>query len=219
MNITKPKAIYVIVSYGKAELIKVAKELNIPVIELQHGTFSKYHLGYSFPQHKNLDYFPDQFWVWNEYWQNLIKLPIAKENIKVFPFQYMEKLKLKYKLQKIKNQLVVLGQGGVTDNIAKKIINHLEYFNKFNIVLKLHPEEYGKSHLYQNLQKLRKLHKIDILEDVDLYQLLAESEYQAGVFSTALYEGVEFGCKTILFNLPGIEYMEKFIENYQVEIV
>ena len=57
------------------------------------------------------------------------------------------------------------------------------------------------------------------LKDTDFYKLLAKSEYQAGVFSTALYEGVEFGCKTILFDLPGVEYMDKFIEMYEVEVI
>ena len=42
--------------------------------------------------------------------------------------------------------------------------------------------------------------------------MFSVSEYQLGVFSTALYEGVEFGCKTILADLPGIEYMDQFIK-------
>ena len=47
--------------------------------------------------------------------------------------------------------------------------------------------------------------------DVDLYEFLSRVEYQVGVFSTTLYEGVEFNCKTILLYLPGIKYMDKFI--------
>jgi hypothetical protein len=216
-----PKEIYVVVSYGRSELIKVAKDLNIKVIELQHGTFSKYHLGYSYPNYKkNLDYFPDEFWVWNEYWKNLIDFPINKENIKIYPFKYLETEKQKHKnIQKKEDQMVVLCQGGLTDRMAKKILDNYKEFSKFNIIFKLHPEEYGRSHLYKNLSTLKQKLNIDIVEDVDLYKLLAESEYQSGVFSTALYEGIEFNCKTILFNLPGIEYMDKFIEIYGVEVI
>ena len=217
---TMPEEIYVVVSYGRSELIKAAKDLSIKVIEFQHGIFSKYHLGYSYPNYnRELDYFPDEFWVWNEFWKNLIDFPISDESIKIFPFQYLENQKKKYSLNKLKNQMVILCQGGLTDNIAKKILNNLEKFKKFKLIFKLHPEEYGRSHLYKNLIRLQSLLDIKIVEDVDLYRLLAESEYQAGVFSTALYEGIEFGCKTILFNLPGIEYMDKFIEMYKVEVI
>ena len=217
---TSPKEIYVVVSYGRSELIKAAKDLGIKVIEFQHGTYSKYHLGYSYPNYQdNLDYFPNEFWVWSEYWKNLIDFPIKKENIKVFPFKYLELEKKKYSLQKIKNQMLVLCQGGLTDGIAKKILDNLERFKQYKLIFKLHPEEYGKSYLYKNLMQLKLQLDVEIVEDIDLYQLLAESEYQAGVFSTALYEGIEFKCKTILFNLSGIEYMDKFIEMYKVEVI
>jgi len=217
---SSPKEVYVVVSYGRSEIIKAAKDLGIKVIEFQHGTFSKYHLGYSYPNYNgDLDYFPNEFWVWNDYWKNLIYFPIPDENIKIYPFQYLENQKSRYSLKKIKNQMVVLCQGGLTDSMAKKILDNLEKFRNFKLIFKLHPEEYGRSHLYQNLIKLKSLLNIKIVEDVDLYKLLAESEYQAGVFSTALYEGIEFGCKTILFNLSGIEYMDKFIEMYGVEVI
>jgi len=216
---TSPKEIYVVVSYGRAELIQAAKDLNIKTIELQHGTFSQYHLGYSYPNRKSLDYFPDEFYVWNNYWKNLIELPIPNENVKIYPFKYLENEKSKYQCDKIQNQMVVLCQGGLTNRIAKKILDNIEKFNKYKIIFKLHPEEYGKSNKYENLMKLKSILNITIVENVNLYELLARSEYQAGVFSTALYEGVEFGCKTILFNLPGIEYMDKFIKMYKVEVI
>jgi hypothetical protein len=213
---TSPKKIYLVVSYGRSELIKAAKDLKIETIEFQHGTFSRYHLGYFYPNSKQLDYFPDKFLVWNIYWKNLIKFPCEVE---IYPFKYLENERKKYQLRKNKNQLIVLGQGGLTDRMAEKILNNLEKFKNYKILFKLHPNEYGKVKSYKNLVKLQKKLNIEILENVDLYKYLAESEYQAGVFSTALYEGVEFGCKTILFDLPGIEYMDKFIEMYRVEVL
>ncbi len=62
---------------GRGELIKAANDLNIEIIELQHGTYSKYHLGYSFPNNNNNNkhtYFPTKFYVWNKYWKDLNKL-------------------------------------------------------------------------------------------------------------------------------------------------
>ena len=216
---TKPEKIFLLVSYGRPEIIQAAKELGITTIELQHGTFSRYHLGYSFEK-KSLDYFPDEFWVWNDFWKNMIDFPIDSKNVKIYPFKYMEKEKKKYlNVSKKENQMVILCQSGLTDRMAKKILDNIAFFENFTLVFKLHPEEYGKRDSYKSLQELMKKKKdVEIVEDIDLYQLLAESEYQAGVFSTALYEGIEFKCKTVLFDLPGIEYMKMFQKSYKAKL-
>lgn len=211
---THPKTIYLVVSYGEGILISIAKSMKIPTIELQHGTFSKYHLGYSFPKHnKSLLYFPDKFYVWNDFWKQITKLPISDENVDIYPFKYMEKMVSQYSnVKKVKNKAVVLSQGRIGDQIAKKILDDYENFKHLDIVFKLHPEEYAQYNQYKYLKLLRDKFDIEIVKNVDLYHLLAESEYQIGVFSTAIYEGLEFDCKTILLNLPGIEYMYRLLE-------
>jgi len=220
LNKTKPKKIYLIVSYGRGELIRAANDLNIEIIELQHGTFSKYHLGYSFPNGNNKAYLPTKFYVWNKYWKDLINFPIPKENIILFPFQYLETEKKKYNtLIKKENSLIVFGQGGITESIADKIISNINYFKKYNIIFKLHPNEYHMISKYKNLAYLKNKYNITVVTNIDLYKTLATSDYQAGVFSTVLYEGIAFNCKTILLDLPGIEYMEKFIKKYNPIII
>ena len=217
---TQPKKIYLIVSYGRGELIKAANDLNIEIIELQHGTFSKYHLGYSFPNGNNKAYLPTKFYVWNKYWKDLINLPIPIENIILSPFKYLEIEKKKYdRIKKEKDSLLILSQGGITESILSKIIENITYFQKFNITFKRHPNEYHMMSEYKNLIYLQKKHNVKVVSNIDLYEYLAKSEYQAGVFSTSLYEGVEFNCKTILLDVPGIEYMDKFIENYNPIII
>ena len=215
-----PKKIYIIISYGRGELIKAAHDLNIEIIEIQHGTFSKYHLGYSFPNSFNYRYFPNSFHVWNEYWKNLIPFPIEKENVKIEPFHFLEEKRKEYEnTEKIKNTLVIFGQGGVTKSIVKKIKENINYFKKFQITFKLHPNEYEHLDNYKDLIYLKEKYNISIVKNINLHKCLAESEYQAGVFSTALYEGVLFNCKTILFDVSGIEYMNKFIEYYKPKII
>jgi hypothetical protein len=72
-----------------------------------------------------------------------MNLPLSKENIILFPFQYLETEKKKYNNQiKKKNSLIVFGQGGITESIADKIISNINYFQKYNIIFKLHPNEY-----------------------------------------------------------------------------
>ena len=194
---------------------------DVEVIELQHGTFSKYHLGYSFPNRKEpLEYFPDKFYVWNDFWRKIIKLPIDEKDVVVDSFRYMQKMRVRLceKISKNNNQLVVLSQGVIGGLIAEKLLDNLDYFKNFDIKYKLHPGEFDRWKSYEALVKLNKFDNVKIIKDeIHLYELLAESCIQVGVFSTAIYEGVEFGCKTILLNLPGIEYMDRFVELNNIE--
>ena len=218
----KPKVYYTVVSYGQAPIIKAAKDNFIDVVELQHGTFSKYHLGYSFPnREKPLDYFPNKLYVWSEFWKKMIKLPIDDEYVVVDEFRYLNEQKSKFgHIKKKNNQLIVLSQGAIGNDIAEKFLEYYDRFKEFDIKYKLHPGEFDRWQNYPALKKLIEFDNVEIVKnEIPLYILFAESSLQIGVFSTALYEGVEFGCDTLLLNINGIEYMDRFIELYDVEIL
>ena len=218
----KPKQVYMVVSYGGfGPLIKAAKDLGIETIEFQHGNFSKYHFGYYFGEDKKeLNYFPDKFLVWNEYWKSLINFPIDDKNIIIRKFDFLENKKKSYlDIKRVENRIVVLSQGVLGEKIAKKILDNWDYFNQFDIKYKLHPGEYDRWQEYESLMILSKKKNIEIIKATDLYMLFSSCEYQVGVFSTALSEGVEFGCKTILLDLPGIEEMYKFRKIYDAKII
>lgn len=214
----KPKQLYICPSYGNSDVVSAAKDLGIEVIEIQHGVFSDYHLGYSFPNRKKeLDYFPNKFLVWGEYWKDLIKFPIPSKNVQVRQFDFLERNIKKYSSLEKKDQIVVLSQGNVGNQMASLLLVNIDKFKHLKIIYKLHPGEFDRYEKYEALQKLLDLYKnIEIIKDTDLHKLLAESKYQIGINSTALFEGVEFGCDTILFNTSGIEYMDKFVKFYQL---
>lgn len=211
----KPQSIYIVVAYYYAPIIKAAKDLGIETIELQHGIITKYHLGYSFPNiKKSLHYFPDKVMVWDYSWKKIIDYPIPSENILVDSFRYLEQKKKQYEtLPKVKNTYLVLSQTAISENIAKKILDNLDFFKGKKILYKLHPAEFDIWKKNQSLVQLQEVLDIEIVTtQKHLYHLMATSEFQVGVFSTALYEGVVFNCKTILLNIQGIEYMEDFIK-------
>jgi len=211
----KPSICYTVNAYGQAPIIKALKDNKILVVELQHGVFSKYHLGYSFPNNKsNLEYFPDKLYVWSKFWKDLLKFPISNNNIVIDKFRYLEQEKSKFiHLEKNQNQIIVLSQGAIGDLIAQRFLDNYSMFKNYTVKYKLHPGEFDRWKNYTALVKLSKYENIEIIKDeIPLYELFAKSSIQVGVFSTALYEGIEFGCKTILFNISGIEYMDRFIE-------
>ena len=63
-----PKCVFLVVAYENKALVAACKKMNIEIIELQHGTISPYHLGYSYPENTMklndeimpIEYFPDK---------------------------------------------------------------------------------------------------------------------------------------------------------------
>ncbi|RBQ23127.1 hypothetical protein ALNOE001_11460 [Candidatus Methanobinarius endosymbioticus] len=258
----KTKYVLVVVAYENQALLAAAHSNGIKVIELQHGTISKYHLGYNYPniRDKYLEYFPDQILSFGEYWKKVANYPIDEKNIIAMGFPYLEKNIEEYNTNsKNKKQILFISQGVIGKELAKfsynlakklneKINDNLnsesdpkidekinkEIDNKLNneihdkeienenyhIIYKLHPGEYSNWRTnYKNLVKAEKLNNFTIIDDntISLYELFSKSEYQIGVFSTAIYEGLLFNCKTFIVDLPGIEYMDSLVEKNYVK--
>ncbi len=220
----QPKEIKLVVSYGgdMAPLIAAAKARKIPVQELQHGNLSRHHLGYSFPGRKApLDYFPDYFLAWNQMWKEAIDWPIDDDKVRIEPFRFLQRQKQKYaQLPRNDKQLVVISQGALGEDIAAMLLKHFARFAGWRIKYKLHPGEFSTWKNYPSLRALAQKKEVEILYDADLYKIFSQSGWQMGVYSTALYEGVEFGCQSLLLDLPGLhEHMQPFLAHHRPEIL
>ena len=83
--------------------------------------------------------------------------------------------------------------------------------NKVEVVFKPHPAElhYGEPSYFRKVQ----LSGVTIADrNSDLYLLFAQSSWQVGVYSTALYEGLCFGVACFVARLPGCEHMKPLID-------
>lgn len=223
-----PKQVFVVVAYENQAMIAAARDNNIEVLELQHGTISNYHLGYNYPNEKdknNIKYFPDKILSFGNYWKEVANYPIEKKDIIPIGFPYLdENIRFFLNNEKNKNQILFISQGVIGKylsefayNIAKKLEDSDE---KYEIIYKLHPGEYSNwQNNYKYLKKCTKLANFHIIDnsEISLYELFSKSEYQVGVFSTAIYEGLLFNCKTFILNLPGCEYMDSLVEKNYVK--
>lgn len=218
-----PKEIYLVVGYCNQPIIAAAKNNKVKVIEFQHGVIDKYHLGYSFPNDKNVPYFPDEIFLYGEYWYDSCYMPINKDNIKVIGNPYMEERIKAYKnLDKIDNKIIFLSQWTIGNRLSKLACEFAINNPEYEVIYKLHPEEYDNwKEKYKFLKDNMHLSNLKIIDnnEKNLYELLASSKYQVGVYSTAIYEGIMLNCKTILVNLPGISYMEYLIKNDICKVV
>lgn len=216
----KPEKVFVVVAYENHAVVAAAKHLGIEVLELQHGTITYYHLGYSYPKKTRLNgeipYFPDKILSFGDYWMNDAMSPIDMENIIPIGFPYFEYQSKDFiNIEVTENQILFISQGVIGKYMSQMAFEFAKNNNDFKIIYKLHPGEYETWR--ENYPELVEASAFDNFEVIDnsetpLYKLLAQSNYQVGAFSTAIYEGLMFNCKTFILDVPGVEYLDDLIE-------
>lgn len=246
-----PEVVFLVVAYENKALVAACKKMNIEIIELQHGTISPYHLGYSYPENtmkfndeiKDIEYFPDKILSFGDYWKNACPFPIDSENIISMGFPYFEENSKTYmEISEEKNnepiaqkQILFISQGVIGKYLSKLAYetasnikendenNENNNSQKYKFIYKLHPGEYGTwKENYDYLTKA--VNEFDNFTVIDkseppLYELFAKSHYQIGAFSTAIYEGLAFNCKTFIIDVPGVEYLDDLIDKNIVKKV
>lgn len=220
LNRISPRIVVIVCSYGRETFVEACKTAGIPVVELQHGTISAYHLGYSFPgNNRTKRIFPDFLFLFGDFWKEGIDYPISRERIFSVGYPYLEQEVKKYFGVRKKDQVVFLSQGTVGAEMSRFAVELSQCTEfPFSIVYKLHPGEYLR---WRKEYPWLAASEVDVVEDdsIPLYQLLAESKIQIGLNSTAIFEGLSFGLKTLLLDLPGIEHMEGLIRRNAAAVV
>jgi len=167
-------------------------------------------MGYSFPHKKIKHTFPDYFFSFGEYWKQEAQFPIEKKNIYNIGYPYLEE-SLKCHDKNKTDTLVFISEGPIGEKLSKFAMRFKNNApNNIQIIYKLHPGEYDR---WRKAYPWLVGSDIEVLDsDIpSLYAILAQSKWIVGVSSTAIYEGLAFGCQTYLVNLPGVEYMDKLI--------
>jgi hypothetical protein len=210
----RPKAIVLLTSYGKEDLIEPAKALRIPVIELQHGLINRIHPGYSFPEGKTMKKtFPDWLFTFGDYWSNSVDYPIDDKHVVSAGFPHLDAERIALSNLRKRKQILVISQWTIGKDLSRfaadlSKLNELGY----NIIYKLHPLEYKN---WQEIYPWLVDSNVDVIHDstMSIYRLFAESEIQIGVYSTAIYEGLAFGLRTYILDTYGAENTQQLIED------
>lgn len=216
----KPKMIFVVVAYENHAIVAAAQHLGIEVIELQHGTITDYHLGYSYPERTRangkIPYFPDKILSFGDYWMNEKTSPIGLDNVASVGFSYFQEQSKDFiNIKSIDNQVLFISQGVIGKYMSQVAFEFAKAQKDLKIIYKLHPGEYETwRENYPELVEASDFDNFEVIDnsEIPLYRLLAESNYQVGAFSTAIYEGLMFNCKTFILDVPGVEYLDDLID-------
>lgn len=218
----KVKQVFLTCSYGFEYLIAACQETQVECVELQHGTMSRYHLGYSYPHEQFVPYFPDRLLLFGKFWADSTPLPLKALNIGYSGYGYLSALnKESYKRNPESPVVLFISQWTIGRQLSRIAVefaaNHPEYVIKY----KLHPGEFEKwqteySELYDAAQK----NQLEVIAgEVALHDVFKSSDNVVGVYSTAIYEALVFDCRIFLVNLPGIEYMEHLLTAGYADLV
>ncbi|MTI59275.1 MAG: hypothetical protein FH762_04655 [Firmicutes bacterium] len=196
--ILKPKIIFLqCASYGnKGYLVKWAKDFGVKIGEFQHGMISKNHIAYNygnsiFDNRYYKKYLPDFLFMYGEYWSKNLKTPVNK--IVIGNPHFYSKIKEYNNKEKngIEKKILIVSQGTVTNELVEltKKLSYLFKDQDIKIIYRLHPGEIPFRERYVDLEKLD---NVIINAYGDIYDLIYESSYIVGVYSTTLFETIGF---------------------------
>ncbi len=212
-----PKAIIEVVSYSRhCKIInEIAKEMEIPSIELQHGAIGNEHFAYNYPFGYNIKQFPKYILLFSEFWINKSSFPIPKQCLMPVGYPYLEKMST-YSVERKENKKNILflssePVGKMLSSIAIELSEKLD-MDKYSIHFKLHPKEYAKwRDLYPNLIG----RNIEIYDTpaVNLYELFLNADFQvSGAGSTTIFEGLFFSLPTFVLKQRSMSVINDLYE-------
>jgi len=219
-----PKVVVLVVSYGKESFIEACQNMGVPVVELQHGSISKYHCGYSFPSSEKKDTFPDYFLTFGSFWRNRLDLPIDEGNIYDVGYPHLEQKVSEVSIERkpdpnSKRRIAFISQGTIGAELSKFAAELGEVAeDEFSVIYKLHPDEYStwKNKYPWLVESPVEVHEG---ESMTLYELFSSVDIQVGVYSTAIYEGLHFDLKTYVLDIEGVHYVQDLVDDGTITTV
>ena len=215
-----PKVIVEVVSYETNKMIinEIADQMGIPTFELQHGVISQGHIAYNYYTKYNYSYMPKYLLTFSEYWNNVASFPFDNNSIIPVGYPYLDDMLLKYPpKQTDEYTIIVLSQPEYSIKLMKNVMELIKILDSKNInykmIYKLHPAEYNipvsQFSVLSNNPKVHLIHS----SKYNLYELFAKSNIQIGVTSTAIFEGVAYGLKALIFHFEKTdEYMRELCQ-------
>lgn len=205
-------------NYRRA-FIEVCQQQEVPVVELQHGVIYPNHFGYHYPGPRTKETFLDYLLTFGEFWTDAAEFPIPKECVIPVGYPYLEQAAHNYDDVETTDQLLFISQGTIGKQLSKFAVavnQHPEISSE--VVYKLNLGEYDR---WQSEYPWLVDADIEVIgtSEPPLYRLFAQSRGQIGVYSTAIYEGLQFGVETYLYNCEKGEIHQPLLDDWMTTLV
>jgi len=215
----RAKVIIEICSYDNTNMLinEIANDMGIKTIELQHGEMSTDVIAYQYGADKiNFGGLPDYIFLFSEYWGNVAHMPLNNVRMVSTGFPYYEEQVKKYKTRSIRTDpritILFLSQGTIGKKLSRLAVEVDKLLDKkqYRLIYKLHP---GEVPIWEESFSWLKSSDIEVVADMkhSIYEYFAISDYQVGVYSTAIYEGLGFGVETFIYNIAHADLMAEMV--------
>lgn len=213
-RIYKPKRIFITQYYSlfHQAAIYSFNKLGIDTIEFQHGVINDQHPAYNVFKKLDKLFFPKYVFVFGD----LIKSFFSKNNyfidydhvisvgnmyLDYINFDYVkseETIELFNSYRKRYKKIVVVSTQLTIENKLIKFLKKLASLDE-SILYMFVPRDVNKNYVDNNFQS-----NIIIIKNLNVYQIIKESDFHATVFSTCALEAPALGVPNILINIDGL---------------
>lgn len=219
----KPKLIIEICYYAMESyaMSMLAHERGIPVAEYSHGFAFPTHTPMQYNPKDHLNELPDYELIYSETQLPIVHLP---DNIKMLTvgFPFFEKQRDHYKSLYPRQEKTIcfistLNEGEEISKVAAKVAEQIG--DEYRVIYKLHPFEFAS---YKEKYPWTNTDKLEVIANngEHIFRYLAESAIVVSARTASVWEGIGFGCDTILLNFGDTAVnMEYFIKEKHVPLV
>lgn len=206
-------------------ILDAAKANNIITVGIQHGSIHDLHPAYLYTPHdRAVGAYTDYTLVWGNKWKTLLseKANYNPEGLVITGQIRTDIIPILLKTKKLDTSTsiinvvfasqpqrdVTLRYQAATDIFGAMKILGSDYF----LNIKLHPAEVNDRSLYENIAREASCSNYKILEDEDLYQVIANCDILITCFSTVGAETIYFGKPLII-----LDHLKQDIQQYHSE--
>jgi len=216
----RPRLVGVINDSRMIGVIQAAHKAKIPVFELQHGMITPLEICWAYPEGlpKVPSGIPDFFLTFGDYWNARCELPSRKIAVGFPHFEEERERVFRKKVSRDPRAVLVISV--MDQKLAAFLVELAKRLPDFTFYYKMRPEEFisWKEVYPEDFRRTANLIVVDSAEP-SLYDLFRRVSYQIGSNSTALYEGLALGVKTILFAGFGYQQLLDLVETCQAWLV
>ncbi len=212
-------------TYGHSHhstFIEACHTQDVTVVDVQYCAVHPNYWPYHYPGDRQRRVKPDYIFLWGEFWKEAADLPFDGDEIYITGFPYFENKLEEYSNTKKNEQIIFLSNPKSGHHLSKFAVELAETDVDKKIVYKLHGGEFDTWQSdYPELAEAANEKKVTVLDEVEgsLHKLLAESQIQIGVSTTALYEGLGFNLPTYILDVPHAYEMQRAIDGGFAELV
>jgi len=215
-RIYKPKKIFLSQYYSlfHQAALYVFNTSGVNTIEFQHGIINDKHVAYNVFKKLNDNFFPKYLLVFGNYVKSIFTeenyfikkddvIPIGNMYLDYINYNYIssKETQKKFKSLKLKYYKIIAVSSQMT--IEDKLINFLKNVAKLNdnILYIFIPRNTRKDYI-----KYKFPSNILIIKELNVYQIIRESDFHATVYSTCALEAPALGIPNIMINLDDLAH-------------